>query len=256
MSFRVVTFNIQNGESFDDTTCAPPSIDLDRTCQFIKSLAPDIFCLQEVERGWDGGRQVEPPPNYIRLKEVFPNYDSVFSYPIPNDKEIPFGLGLAIFSKTSLRDFEKVHLPAANLEFEFEGKTRQASSRLLIEASTTIEGRDVRLMNTHLQAFFMIAGSSDSHPEQRNIIEERLKLYSGRAAILTGDMNSAPGETIVRQFEDSGYQAAQNSEVTWRRRPYITDHIFYNSNLELKSGRVVQTQVSDHHAVVADFDFH
>ena len=256
MSFRVVTFNIQNGESCDNTHSVSPTIDLERTCQFIKELDCDVFCLQEVERGWDGGRQVEPPPNYIRLKEVFANYDSVFSYPIRNEKEIPFGLGLAIFSKTPLSDFKKIDLPPADLEFEFEGKMRRASSRLLIETSTTIEGRDVRIMNTHLQAFFMIGGSSDSHPEQRNIIEERLKLYSGGAAILTGDMNSAPGETIVRQFEDSGYQTAQNSEVTWRRRPYITDHIFYNSNLELKSGRVFQTHVSDHHAVVADFDFH
>jgi hypothetical protein len=34
------------------------------------------------------------------LKKLLAGYDSVFSYPLKNDTELPFGLELAIFSRT------------------------------------------------------------------------------------------------------------------------------------------------------------
>jgi endonuclease/exonuclease/phosphatase (EEP) superfamily protein YafD len=37
--------------------------------------------------------------------------------------------------------------------------------------------------------------------------------------------------------------------------PFVTDHLFFNASLSLVSRRVEQTDVSDHHAVVADFEF-
>jgi len=255
MSFRVVTFNIQNGEPFDEANPNSSVQDLVGTCHFLQQLNADLLFLQEVERGVDGGMQVEPPPNYQVLKNHFPSYDSIFSYPLQNDTEIPFGLGLAILSKTPLRDFQKIDLPAADLEFEFAGKLRHASSRLLIEASTTIDGRDIRLMNTHLQAFFMIGSSSDLYLEQRNIIEQRLKYHSHGPTILTGDMNSAPGESIVEQFSKAGFETAQKTQVTWQRRPYIVDHIFFNAQLVQNKVQVIHSSVSDHFPVVADMDF-
>lgn len=255
MPIRILTLNIQNGQPWIDGDPFTSAMDLDGVAKFIYEQGADIICLQEVERGFDGGRQVNPPPNYARLREMLASYDSVFSYPLQNDTEIPFGLGLAVFSKTPLRDFQKIDLPAADIEFEFQGKMRKASSRLLIEASTTIAGREVRLMNTHLQAFFMIGSSSDAHPDQRNFIEQRLKLHSGRATILAGDMNSAPEESIVQQFADVGFHTAQNAEFTWRRRPYIVDHIFFNSEFVLESCRVIHTDVSDHLPLVANLEF-
>jgi endonuclease/exonuclease/phosphatase (EEP) superfamily protein YafD len=118
-----------------------------------------------------------------------------------------------------------------------------------------MEGRRLRILNTHLQAFFMIGDSSDAHPEQRSIVESRLRAAGGEPLILAGDMNSAPGESIVGQFETAGFRTAQNEEITWRRMPFVTDHLFFNSPLRLLSRRVEKTDVSDHHAVVADFEF-
>jgi endonuclease/exonuclease/phosphatase (EEP) superfamily protein YafD len=181
-------------------------------------------------------------------------YDSVFAYPLKNKCEIPFGLGLAIFSKTPLQDFERLDLSAAPIEFEFAGKKRCASSRLLISAVASPGGRSVRILNAHLQAFFMIGSSSDVHSSQRDIVAERLRQLGG-SAILAGDMNSAPEENLVAQFADAGFSTAQNSVPTWKRRPYVVDHIFYNSGLRLVGQSVVATNVSDHDAVVADFDF-
>jgi endonuclease/exonuclease/phosphatase family metal-dependent hydrolase len=254
MRFRILTHNIQNGQPWNHEAPDDPRIDIEAVGRFLKAQNADILLLQEVERGHDGGMQIEPPPNYVRLQELLPGYFSVFAYPKRNETEIPFGLGLAIFSRTRLEDFERLDLPAAPLEFEFDGKRRRASERLLIQARTTLGGRHVRLMNSHLQAFFMIGVSSDEHPEQRNMVEERLRAETG-PCILAGDMNSAPHEGLVAQFGRVGFRTVQNEETTWHRRPYVVDHIFYNADLMVVSKAVVHTDVSDHHAVVADFEF-
>ncbi|MEI8293128.1 MAG: endonuclease/exonuclease/phosphatase family protein [bacterium] len=254
MSFRVVTFNMQNGQGWVEDDSVEPSIDLAAVADFLKGLDADVICLQEVERGHDGGLQIQPPPHYGQLKLLLDGYHSVFSYPLINDTELPFGLGLAIFSRTRLADFHKIDLPAAGPEFEYEGKKRCPSSRLLIEVSTEWGGRSLKILNTHLQAFFMIGDSSDAHPVQRNIVETKLRDLALQPAILAGDMNVSPTESLVQQFEGTGFRTVQKTEATWRRMPFVTDHLFHSSLLRVVSQRVEKTSVSDHHAVVADFE--
>ncbi|MFM8364988.1 MAG: endonuclease/exonuclease/phosphatase family protein [Verrucomicrobiota bacterium] len=254
MSFRLLTLNIQNGQPWDPLDPDRPEVDIASVADFLRGQEADIFCLQEVERGYDGGSQVEPPPNYNALRAMMSGYDSVFSYPLKNDCEIPFGLGLAIFSKTPLENFERVDLPAAPIEFEFAGKKRCASSRLLLSAATNIGGRRLHILNAHLQAFFMVGSSSDEHPAQRDQVESRLRELSG-PSVLAGDMNSTPEEGLVSQFARAGFSTVQNSVPTWKRRPYVVDHIFHNNGLRLLRQSVLSTSVSDHDAVEAEFDF-
>jgi endonuclease/exonuclease/phosphatase (EEP) superfamily protein YafD len=124
----------------------------------------------------------------------------------------------------------------------------------LISAEIVIEARTVRLMNTHLQAFFMIGSSSAEHPAQRDAIEAELRKQQG-AAVLAGDFNCAPGEGLVEQLDGAGFRAVQNKTPTWRRMPYAMDHLFYNAPLKLVSHAVIPTLASDHHAVLAEFSF-
>ena len=204
--------------------------------------------------GEEGGKQVEPPPHYERLKKDLAAYDSVFGYPRPNRMEIPFGLGLAIFSKASLRNFSRKDLPPAEIAFEFGGVLRKPSHRLMISVETDIEGRALRLINTHLQAFFMINASSNDHHTQRDRVEVELRKCSG-ATLLGGDFNCAPGETLIEQFKRAGFHPSQNTKVTWRRMPFVIDHIFYNYGLRLEACAVIPTPASDHHAVRSEFSW-
>lgn len=252
--FSALTFNMQNGQCWDEKNPDDPAVSLGETVAFLRKQNADLIFLQEVERGYEGGRQIEPPPHYQWLKEQMAGYDSVFGYPIPNPQEIPFGLGLAIFSKTPLRDFFRDDLPPADVTFEFGGIRRNPSHRLLIGATTQIEGKELSLLNTHLQAFFMIKSSSNEHRTQRDIVEEELRRHAG-AVLLAGDFNSAPGETVVEQYEKLGFSTCQRDEITWRRMPYVLDHIFYNSPLKLESCEVIPTSASDHHAVRSEFSF-
>jgi endonuclease/exonuclease/phosphatase family metal-dependent hydrolase len=249
-----LTFNMQNGQVWDEENPDQAEVSLFRAIEFLREQNADIIFLQEVERGYDGGQQIEPPPHYERLKNDLAEYDSVFGYPRPNRMEIPFGLGLAIFSKTALRNFYRKDLPPAEIAFEFAGVLRKPSHRLMIGAETQINGRSLRLINTHLQAFFMINASSNDHHTQRDRVELELRRCTD-ATLLGGDFNCAPGESLIEQFKRAGFRPSQNAKATWRRMPFVVDHIFYNDALRLEACSVIPTKASDHHAVRSQFSF-
>ena len=252
--FKVLQFNMQYGQIWDDAYPDHAPIKLEATLEEIRSHDADIVMLQEVEQTLPGGAQANPPPHYTRLRAELKGYDSYFSYPRPDPRELPFGIGLAIFSKTPLREHVCMNLPSPPVEFDFFGVKKTPTDRLLIGATTTIDGHPVRLFNTHLLAFFMLGSSSTMNPFQRNLVAEQLATATG-PTILTGDFNVSRHQTLVNQFAERGFTTVQQTEVTWRRRPFVLDHIFYNAGLRCVARRVVPTRASDHHAIVADFDF-
>jgi len=252
MIYSALTLNIQNAQLWDEENPEACDICIQDTIAFLLAQDADVIFLQEVECGHDGGLQVEPPPHFTELRRRLNGYDGIFAYPPQNELEIPFGLGLAIFSKTKLRDRSEVILPASQITFEYGGLSRRPSERLLLTASTVWEGVRVNLANTHLQAYFVLGTTSDVHRDQRNLVEAEMKKLHG-PSILAGDFN-APGEGLVEQFHTAGFQSAQIEETTWRREPFVLDHIFYNQALILHSHVVIPT-TSDHHAVRAEFVF-
>jgi endonuclease/exonuclease/phosphatase family metal-dependent hydrolase len=252
--FRVLQFNMQFGQIWDDTYPDRAPIRLEATLGEIRQHNADYILLQEVEQAMPGGVQFEPPPNYMRLRQELKGYDSWFSYPKADPRELPFGIGLAIFSRTPLRDVMRRDLPSPPIEFDFFGKKTTPTDRLMIGARTTVFGRELQLFNTHLLAFFMLGSSSTTNPFQRQIVAEQLTAARG-PAILTGDFNVSKHGSLVAQFAECGFATVQDKEVTWRRRPYVLDHIFHNAPLRCVGHRVVPTPASDHHALVADFEF-
>ena len=253
-TFRVLQFNMQFGQIWDDTYPDRAPIQLDTTLDEIRRHNADIVMLQEVEQALPGGVQFHPPPNYTRLKAELAGYDSWFSYPRADPRELPFGLGLAIFSKSPLRDMMRLDLPSPPIEFEFFGKKTTPTDRVMIGARTTIFGRDIQFFNVHLLAFFMLGSGSTANPFQRNLVAEQLAASRG-PTILTGDFNVSKHHTLVTQFAHCGYASVQESQITWRRRPFVLDHIFHNAQLRCVGHRVVPTPASDHHVLVADFEF-
>lgn len=252
--FRVLQFNMQFGQVWDDADPDRAPVNLDATVAEIKAHQADIVMLQEVERAQPGGSHPPVPPNYTRLKAELAGYDSMFSFPRPDPRELPFGIGLAIFARWPLQPKACVNLPSPPVEFDFYGEKKTPTDRLLISAHTTVHGREVRLMNTHLLAFFMLKSSSEEHRQQRDLVEQELR-QSELPTLLTGDFNVSKHESLVEQFASAGYRTAQTKEITWRRRPYVLDHIFYNAPLRCVSHQVKPTPASDHHALVADFEF-
>jgi endonuclease/exonuclease/phosphatase family metal-dependent hydrolase len=253
-AFRILQFNIQFGQGWDEANPDTAPVNLDRTIAGISSYNADIILLQEVEQALAGGAQSEPPPNFGRLRAAFPAYDAFFSYPKADPRELPFGIGLAIFSKTALSDTIRCNLPSPPVEFSFQGERRTPTDRLLIGAKTMVEGRRLQIFNTHLLAFFMLNADSDTHISQREFVAEQLRA-STVPTVLGGDFNVKNHGSLVEQFGRVGYQTLQTREITWRRRPYVLDHIFYSRELRAVGHEVKPTDASDHHILVGDFEF-
>lgn len=250
---KALTFNMQFGQCWREDSPDEAPVRIEDTIEFLRSREFDVLMLQEVEKARPGGVQPADPPNYARLKEAFPDWHSIFQWPPVNPDELPFGIGLAVFSRTPLEEVFCDVLPAPEVQFDFEGKTVLPSERSLIGAETTIDGGRVSLLNTHLQAFFMIGSTSNEHRGQRDAVEQRLRA-ARLPTILAGDFNVGPEETLVDQFAGAGFRAVQNERITWRRMPFVLDHFFYNPPLELEWYEVVETDVSDHHALEAVFN--
>lgn len=252
--FRVLQFNMQFGQVWDELHPDRAPVRLEATLHEIRRHDADIVFLQEVEQAQPGGVQVQPPPNYTRLRAELAGYHSWFSYPRPDPRELPFGIGLAIFSRTPLLDTMRLDLPSPPIEFEFSGRKLTPTDRLLIGATTTLFGRDVRLLNTHLLAFFMLGASSRANPAQRSLVAEQLAASPG-PTLLAGDFNVSGHGSLLAQFAACGFATAQEREATWRRRPYVLDHIFHNAPLRCVGCEVIPTPASDHHVLAADFEF-
>lgn len=251
--FRVLQFNMQFGQIWDEARPDDAPVKLEETLAEIRRHDADIVMLQEVEQARPHGVQANPPPNYARLKAELNGYQSYFSYPKADPRELPFGIGLAIFSRSPLHGTMRLELPSPPIEFDFFGRKMTPTDRLLIGAKTTIDGREVQLFNTHLLAFFMLGSSSTANPFQRQLVAQQLRAARG-PTILTGDFNVSNHRSLVTQFAEHGFATVQDKEVTWRRRPYVLDHIFHNAALRCVGQRVVPTPASDHHVLVADFE--
>jgi len=254
MSFKVIQFNMQFGQVWDEANPDQAPVRLEEAIAEIVSHDADIVLLQEVEHAYPDNQLLTEPRNYPQLQAALSGYDSLFSFPRLDPRELPFGIGLAIFCRTPLRDFARIELPSPPVEFQYAGELKTPTDRLLISATTTIQGRDLRILNTHLLALFMLNTSSETHGEQRALVAEALRESRG-PTLLGGDFNVSRHESLVAQFSEVGFATVQAEAVTWRRRPYVLDHIFYNPALRLLKHEVRPTPASDHHVLVAELDF-
>ncbi len=246
-------FNMQFGQVWDEADPAHAPIRLEETLAEIRRQEPDILFLQEVEHAANPDAQ-RLRPNYHRLVEGLPGYHSVCHLPEPDPRELPFGIGLALFSRTPLLADRRHVLPSPPIVFEFQGRRMTPTDRIAIEARTLVGGRELALFNAHLLAFFMLGSSSSEHPEQRACVAGMLSRETG-PALLGGDFNVSKHASLVRQFEELGCRSVQSTVPTWRSRAYVLDHLFHNSRLSCRSVRVVPTPASDHHVLVAEMEF-
>jgi len=251
-TFRLIQFNMQFGQLWDSSNPDDSPIDIEETVRLLNLYNGDIIVLQEVEQAQPDGTQKQPPVNFTYLQSKLDGYHSTFAYPPEDSRELPFGIGLAVFSKYPILNTRTIVLPGAPVIFEFDGKNTTPTDRILQVVEIEIEGRVVTFLNTHLQAYFMINASSDDYPDQRNIVLDEAIAIEG-PMVLAGDFNCVSSEGLLAQYENTGLHTMQKDMVTWKRMPHVLDHIFYNNLLVLKGGTVDEVTASDHHILVADF---
>jgi len=249
----ILTLNMQNGQIWNAASPDEAPMNLPMTMAFIRQSNPDIFFLQELELAESGFIDRTRHPNYDYLRTAFPAYHSTFAFPANTVPHLPFGIGLAIFSRFPLSDCFHLVLPSADMEFEFKGSYWKPAERSLIGGFINLDNTRIQLLNTHLQAYFMCDSTSNRYPQQRIILKAVLNKRSC-PTILAGDFNCTPDEGTIVDIESCGMISSQKDQVTWYRMPLVLDHVFHSPEFRQLSCTVHDNEISDHMGVEVELE--
>lgn len=220
---RVATLNIMAGKR-----------GLDALAQVIAALDVDVIGLQEVDVGTrrSSGRDLLTElAQRLKLHAAF-------------GRAMAFdggAYGVGLLSRTPLQRVRTVPLPAA----------AGAEPRALLLAQVEVDGGRWQIGVTHLASLLDGPQASELRRQQARRVAEEL---GGRpATILLGDLNAPFDETTLSPISIVGVFAGLDAGPTYPAAAPVLrlDHIVYSPDLFQIEAAVVDTRVSDHHALVA-----
>jgi endonuclease/exonuclease/phosphatase family metal-dependent hydrolase len=203
---RVMTYNIHRGRGVDW------KVDLGRTADVIRSYAPDVVTLQEVDIGRKrSGRidQAHDLASRLGMEMVFaPNIEW-------SDSE---RYGIATLTKLPIASSRHLKLP-----IQYRSEPRSS----LITMLHWGEGHVVEVINTHLSILFR------ERPGQVAAIAAAM---ANEALIVAGDFNMTPWSPAYRSLRrDSYLHSATRFARTWPApAPFMPlDHILYRGQVDV-----------------------
>ncbi len=238
---RALTFNIRHGAGLDGVH------DLERVARLIEGAAPDVVALQEVDRhlgprsgyvdqvGWLAGR-LEMDHAYGPVVDLGPGESG------PDGARRQYGI--ALLSRVPLYGTRNLLLT----------RPRGGEQRGLLGGAVDVEGRAVRVFCTHLQ-----------HRSRAERLAQATQIAESVAAgadpvVVMGDLNARPGDPEIAPLtdvlDDAWAVAGDGPGFTFdAATPHARiDYILTSGDLLARSAAVLQTDASDHLAVVADLE--
>ena len=237
----------------------------------IGRYAPDVIGLQEAQRG-NLGAYHKQLPRYAHIRG--PRYGNTF----------PHDFNTILFDPERLEPLDSggFWLSETPDKYSKSWETRVARSATWALFRLPEIGLTFLHLNTHLDHVSAPARREGSKLIVRSIIEISDRTSVDPPAIVTGDFNSRPGNSVHRTFTESGfvdtYLAAGNDDgesantfhafkgVRYRdthpdRDPRRIDWIFLKDSegrLRIKSHRIIRDESqglypSDHYPIVVDF---
>lgn len=235
-SFRVMTYNIHHGEGTDG------KLDLERIAALIKQERADLVALQEVDRfvPRSGKQDIA-----ARLAELT-NMQHVFGKNIDlNGGEY----GNALLSRFPILEHQHTRYRVSV----------SGEQRGLLEAVVSVQGREFRLLNFHLDF------KKDDTERLANVSEAFERLAASkpkRPAILCGDFNAPPQspshKAVTEQMADCWPLCGEGPGFTIPVQfpAARIDYVFIekDSPLKPKKAWVPRSTASDHLPVVVEFE--
>lgn len=220
----------------------------------------DVFCLQEMWRApydaLEGVDQTDVVTNILQeVTKVLENdFDVYFR---PHHKE---DYGLAMYVKKSIPVLEEgerfVHKYKGYINLENAGLHSRNVQFLKIGEGEQM----ITVMNFH--GLWNGMGKNDS--EDRIIQSENIIQFLGEQQgkiILAGDFNLLPNTKSLQMLEEFGLRnLIKEYKVTSTRTSYYTkpekfaDYILVSSDVAVRDFRVLPEEVSDHSALLIDFE--
>jgi endonuclease/exonuclease/phosphatase family metal-dependent hydrolase len=176
---RVMSFNIHHGQGTDG------ALDLGRVAGVIRSQAPEIVGLQEVDRHWSSrsnfADQASELATVLNMHMVYAaNLD--LDPPAPGQPRRQYGT--AVLSRYPILSWDNTLLP----------RFGDHEQRGLLHAEVMVRGVRVHVYNTHLQH-----NDAAERLEQARAITEIIGVGE-RPVVLTGDLNARPGTPEMQEF--------------------------------------------------------
>jgi endonuclease/exonuclease/phosphatase family metal-dependent hydrolase len=251
VSVKVMSFNIASGLGMNGV------VDLEKTAGIIEDSCAEIIALQEVDCSFSERSafvdQVEWLSERLSMQAVFgANLDLA---PLEADKPRR-QYGNAILSKHPVKYSENHLLTQVLTDF---GRNEQ---RGVLEAVVEVKGKLITVYNTHLSL-----GEEELKVSVGEVIGIMEKRHFPR--ILLGDFNAPPSDGQIRRlnrhFADAflkmkrgdayTYPSPYHNEETGENFKPLTriDYIFADPELVPVQVAVIETDVSDHLPIAADF---
>ncbi len=269
--FSIITYNIGYLSGMTNNRAVVQHKDLfnknlDKALSEFKKLNPDVIALQEVDFNSSRSFNVDQEEEIAKLGYNYVaravNWDKKYvpyPYGLPS---VNFGKvisGQSILSKHKLKKYSKVILERdANNPFY---RDAFYLDRLVQIVTTEINGKEVIILNVHLEAF-----DKDTRVKHVNKVVELFNTYAKDfPTILVGDFNSDPAfkDAAILEifnipnvgnaaFSKEKYDFTYDSDKPHKR----LDYIFYTSeNIVSVEARVLKEfgQVSDHLPLLMKF---
>jgi endonuclease/exonuclease/phosphatase family metal-dependent hydrolase len=229
---RLATFNIKNG------LCADGTCDPDVLVRACKGLRADVLALQEVDR--DATRSLRADQTAVVAEKC--NLTGLYA---PARRLRGGGeYGNALLAAGEIADVEHVPLPV----------TAGREARAAVLARVSVDGTALSVAATHLQNRRGRAPRTpDEAGEQLAQLDVVLDALARRPRprVLLGDLNVLP-EVAEQALASAGYDVADSEPTVHVRAPKVRLDYVAVDGLTVVGSEVVDTDVSDHRALVVE----
>lgn len=240
IALRVMSYNIRSGNG-----------DLARTAEAIRTLAPDLVALQEVDVHWaDRSAFADQASELGARLHMDVRFARIYRLPGAAGQP-PREFGVALLSRFPITRFADDTITRLSTQEEHPAPTPMPG---LLEARVDVHGVPVRVFDTHLDY------RRDSRVRERQV-QEMLRYIdaSTMPTLVFGDMNATPDapelQPLLHRLHDA-WAAGSGPGYTYpaeapRER---IDYVLVTRQFRVRDAMVPVTEASDHRPVVADLE--
>lgn len=226
---------------------------------FIKqhSNDTDIFCFQEIRNGYYENKEKgsnEWVDMFRDIKKMLPNHNGYFS-------EMSQGVGIATFINSKIK-VEKVdtHEILSKEDTHHIKMEDGWSYYARLMQSIKIKNKDLIIHNFH-----GIPGNLKKDTPERKLQTERILEIinkNNEKQIIVGDFNldikteaiSLLGSNMRNLIQEGNFTTTRNSNYKKQSIMPFADYVFISKEIEVKNFQVLQDEVSDHLALLLEFN--
>ena len=224
---------------------------------FLKAENPDIVCLQEVNdlKGRSGYKF------FATLDEIKEGagFSNAFMSPTFSMRymEREMSYGNAILSKFPIENSETIF---TNLDFKanFDMTLDDGNIRNFQIAEINTKTKKLTVLNHHGYHIKTTKDGDEETFRQMKLIAEKISDLNG-PIILCGDLNLTPNSSSIEVLNQklTNLSLANNLKSTYGQLSIVDevcDYIFVNDQVKVKSFKMSNELVSDHKALILEFD--